>query len=59
MRIPFIHRKPEDVASIARRATRVGSAEVAGPRLRPDRTYAEALEARTRINARRNGSLPS
>ncbi len=59
MRIPFIHRKPEDVASIARRATRVGSAEVNVPRLRPDKTLAETLEARARINARRNGSLPS
>jgi hypothetical protein len=59
MRIPFIHRKPEDIASIARRATYVGSAEVAGPRLRPDRTYADALRARARINAWRNGASPS
>jgi hypothetical protein len=59
MRIPFIHRKPEDIASIAKRATYVGSAEVAGPRLRPDRTYADALRARDRINARRNGASPS
>jgi hypothetical protein len=59
MRIPFIHRKPEDIASIAKRATYVGSAEVAGPRLRPDRTYADALRARDRITAWRNGSAPS
>ena len=58
MRIPFLHRKPEDVASIAKRATYVGSAEVAGPRLRP-RTLAQTLEARARINARRNGASPS
>ncbi len=59
MRIPFIHRKPEDIASIAKRATYVGSAEVAGPRLRPDRTLEDALRARERIKAWRNGSLPS
>lgn len=60
MKIPFLHRKPEDIASIARRATRVGSAEVAGPRLRPDRTYADALRGRERINAaRRNGEPPT
>jgi hypothetical protein len=59
MRIPFIHRKPEDIASIARRATYVGSAEVAGPRLRPDRTYADALRAKERIKAWRNGSSPT
>ena len=59
MRIPFIHRKPEDIASIAKRATYVGSAEVAGPRLRPDRTYADALRGRERIKAWRNGASPS
>jgi hypothetical protein len=59
MRIPFLPRKPQDIASIARRATYVPSHEVAGPRLRPDRTYAEALAARERIKAWRNGSSPS
>jgi hypothetical protein len=59
MRIPFIHRKPEDIASIAKRATYVGSAEVTVPRLRPDKTLEDTLRARERLNARRNGSLPS
>jgi hypothetical protein len=59
MRIPFIHRKPEDIASIARRATYVGSAEVAGPRLRPDKTLEDTRRARARINARRNGDSPT
>jgi hypothetical protein len=59
MRIPFVHRKPRDVASIARRATFIGTPEVAGPRLRLDRTYAEALAARDRIRARRSGSPPT
>ena len=59
MRIPFLHRKPKDIASIARRATYVGSAEVVVPRLSPDRTYADSLRARDRINARRNGSSTS
>ena len=59
MRIPFIHRKPEDIASIARRAKYVGSAEVAGPRLRQDKTLDDTRRARARINARRNGSAPS
>ena len=58
MRIPFIHRKPEDIASIAARATRVGSAEVAGPRLR-QLTPDERRQVRERINARRNGSSTS
>jgi hypothetical protein len=58
MRIPFIHRKPEDIASIARRATYVPSHEVAGPRLRP-RTTEEIRQSRERINAWRNGSAPS
>jgi hypothetical protein len=56
MRIPFLHRKPEDIASIARRATYVPSHEVAGPRLRPDRTYADAVRAQERIKAWRNGA---
>lgn len=58
MRIPFLHRKQEDVASIARRATRVGSAEVVVPRL-PRSTREDRLRAQARVNARRNGSLPS
>ena len=58
MRIPFVHRKPEDIASLAARATRVGSAEVVVPRLRP-KTLEERLRARDRINARRNGSAPN
>ena len=59
MRIPFIHRKPEDIASLAKRATYVGSAEVAGPRLRPDKTLEESRQARARVNAWRNGSSSS
>jgi hypothetical protein len=59
MRIPFIHRKPEDIASIARRATRVGSAEVNVPPLSRT-TLEEMRRAQARVNARRrNGSLPS
>jgi hypothetical protein len=57
MRIPFLHRKPEDVASIARRATYVPSHEVAGPRL-----HRESPEQRERARALfkswRNGSAP-
>jgi hypothetical protein len=60
MRIPFLQRKPEDIASIARRATYVGSAEVAVPRHpRPDKTLEDTLRARARVNALRNGSEPS
>jgi hypothetical protein len=58
MRIPFLHRKPEDIASIAKRATYVGSAEVTVPRLHP-RPLEERRRAQARVNARRNGSLPS
>ena len=58
MRIPFIHRKPEDIASIAKRATYVGSAEVTVPRL-PPMTLEELRRAQARVNARRNGSAPS
>ena len=57
MRIPFIHRKPEEVASIAARATRVGSAEVAGPRLR-HMTPEEHRRARALVNVWRNGAAP-
>jgi hypothetical protein len=59
MRIPFITRKPEDVESIVRRATRVGSAEVPWPRLSQDKTLEDTRRARARINARRNGPAPS
>jgi hypothetical protein len=57
MRIPFLNRKPEDIASIAARATRVGSHEAAGPRLR-QRTPEERERARERFRAWRNGSAP-
>lgn len=59
MRIPFLHRKPEDIASIARRATYVGSAEVNIPRRPRRRTLEETMRARERVNAWRNGSSPS
>jgi hypothetical protein len=57
MRIPFLHRKPEDIASIARRATYVGSAEVAGPRLRR-RTPEQRERASALFRSLRNGSAP-
>jgi hypothetical protein len=59
MRIPFIHRKPEDIASIARRATYVGSAEVNVPPRPRRKTLEDTLRARERLNARRNGSSTS
>jgi hypothetical protein len=58
MRIPFIHRKPEDIASIARRATYVPSHEAATPRLR-QLTPEEHRRVSERLKARRNGALPS
>jgi hypothetical protein len=57
MRIPFLHRKPEDIASIARRATYVPSHEVATPRLRA-MTPEEHRRARALVNSWRNGSAP-
>ena len=57
MRIPFLHRKPEDIASIARRATYVPSHEVAGPRLR-QRTPEQRERASALFKALRNGSAP-
>jgi hypothetical protein len=57
MRIPFINRKPEDVASIARRATYVPSHEVATPRLR-QRTPEERERASALFRSWRNGSAP-
>jgi hypothetical protein len=57
MRIPFLHRKPEDIASIARRATYVPSHEVAGPRL--TRATPEQRErASALFRTLRNGSAP-
>ena len=58
MRIPFLHRKPEDIAHIAKRANYVPSHEVAGPRLRQV-SPEEHRRARERVKAWRNGSLPS
>jgi hypothetical protein len=58
MRIPFLHRKPEDIASIAKRATYVPSHEAATPRLR-QLTPEEHRRVSERIKARRNGSLPN
>ena len=60
MRIPFFHRKPRDIADIAARATRVGSAELAMPRLGSTRTVEEHREAIERMRRRRaNGAAPS
>ena len=59
MRIPFISRKPEDIESLIKRATRVPSAEVPWPRLRQDVTDEDVRHARARINAWRNGARPS
>jgi hypothetical protein len=59
MRIPFVSRKPEDIESLIKRATRVPSAEVPWPRLRQDVTREDTLRARDRVNARRNGARPS
>jgi hypothetical protein len=59
MRIPFLHRKPEDIASIARRATYVGSAEVNVPPRPRRKTLEETARARERVNAWRNGAPPS
>jgi hypothetical protein len=58
MRIPFLTRKPEDIASLARRATYVPSHEVAGPKLRR-LSEAEHRRITERLTARRNGSAPS
>jgi hypothetical protein len=58
MRIPFIHRKEEDIRSIAARATRVGSAEIQPARMRDTRTYQEIREARLRRERRLNGDSP-
>ena len=55
MRIPFLHRKPEDIASIAKRATYVPSHEVAGPRL-SRRTPEESERASALFRSLRNGS---
>jgi hypothetical protein len=56
MRIPFIHRRERTPAEIARKATRVGSAEGPAPYLKPsDKSVAElreGLERTRRIRAR-------
>jgi hypothetical protein len=57
MRIPFLHRKPDDVASIRKRANYVGSAEVAGPRLRRE-TPEESARVSALFKSLRNGSAP-
>jgi hypothetical protein len=58
MRIPFLHRKPEDIASIAKRATYVPSHEAATPRLR-QLTPEEHRRVSERVKAWRNGASPS
>lgn len=58
MRIPFIHRRERSIAEIAAKATRVGSAERAGPRLQGDRTLEDnraAIERSRRRRALANG----
>jgi hypothetical protein len=60
MRIPFLHRKPEDFRKLAARATRIGSAEAAWPRLSNTRTLEEHVAASERMRRRRaNGAQPS
>jgi hypothetical protein len=58
MKIPFIHRKDEDIRSIAARATYVGSAEIQPSRMRDTRTLEEIRAARLRRERRLNGDLP-
>jgi hypothetical protein len=57
MRVPFIHRKPRDITDIVKHANYVGSAEVAGPRLRR-RTPEEHARAVALVRSWRNGSAP-
>ena len=62
MRIPFLHRKPEDLdfRKLSARATHIGSAEGATPRLRSTRTFEENVAAGERMRRRRaNGAPPS
>ena len=60
MRIPFIHRKEEDIRSLARRATYVGSAEAAWPRQGRAVSHEEYRAALERVRRRRaNGGPPS
>ena len=60
MRIPFLHRKPEDFRKLAARATRIGSAEGATPRLTSTRTFEENVAAGERMRRyRANGVPPS
>jgi hypothetical protein len=59
MRIPFFNRKPEDLRKLSARATHIGSAEAAMPRLRP-RPVEEIRAAGERSRRRRaNGAPPS
>jgi hypothetical protein len=57
MRIPFFTRKPRDIATIAKKANYVGSAEAAGPRLR-QLTPEEHERVVARFRSWRNGSAP-
>jgi len=62
MRIPFLHRKPEDLdfRKLSERATHIGSAEGATPRLTSTRTFEENIAAGKRMRRRRaNGAPPS
>jgi hypothetical protein len=60
MRIPFFNRKPEDLRKLSARATHIGSAEAAWPRLRNTRTFEEHVAASERMRRRRaNGAPPS
>lgn len=59
MRIPFFHRKPEDLRKLSARATHIGSAEAAMPRLTP-RSAEEIRASGERMRRRRaNGAPPS
>ena len=59
MRIPFIHRKEEDIRSIAARATYVGGTELQPGRRHSTRTLQENREARERRRRRLNDESPS
>jgi hypothetical protein len=60
MRIPFFNRKPEDLRKLSARATHIGSAEAAMPRLSNPRTAEEYRAAGERMRRRRaNGAPPS
>ena len=57
MRIPFISRKPRDIATIARNANYVPSHEIAGPRLRRE-TPEQRERASAVFKSLRNGAAP-